>query len=427
MTFQRILGAAAIAAVLLVVLAALGFGLIVRSIDVADHAAIRQAIMDAPSQERGAPELEPYVGAFREGFFPECVALSILVREVGWESPVDAAIRSDAILPPPGVSICDELPKSVMDQNSVGWFSYARYWHGALIVSRAVLSAYDYESLQHLAFALVWASLAALAGATAWRISPSGGLALGAILCALTDAASIGRLPVQAIGMASLFALAAVYVAWPARWRGAATLAAAAALGGVYNFFDFLCNPAVFAALCGWAWLASGAAMGERRPWWGGLLVFCAALGGYGGFWALKWAIATVYALNGGEVYLFTSNEFTRWNATALEGWTPGVALAAVIAASVDAAWKLAAVLVALGAALALWGRALKDARFWTLLIPLLPAALVLEAMARHTLLHATFTFRLVPVALALVVASLALVAGGTRGSGSDVNPGLEA
>lgn len=417
MTFRDVFGAAARAVVLLVVLAAAGLAMLRLSVGSADHAAIRAALVEASDVDLGLPKLLGVEGGFLLNRYSECVGLSILLKEKDWLEagfdPVLPAIRADAILPDGAGTMCLRLNDALADADSVTWFTYARYWHGALVLHRAVLSLADYAALKTVAKLLLAGAALALLLALAARVGPVPALALVLPPAFLTDARAIGELPLQAMCMTALVLAAAAFVAFGAGRRGGGALVVAALVGGALNFFDFLYNPSSFAMICAWSWLAAGVAYGERRPLGGALLVFAAALGGYGGMWALKWIAAFAADPSGTQIFVFGVGEFTRWGPVA----PPLAATVKVWAAAFDAGWKIAAGagLIGLGFVAALARGEATRGGFWPvalrLMTPILPAFAVIELMSGHTIAHPEFTFRIVPWALAVVLASLAVAA----------------
>ena len=411
MTLRDVLRAAALSALLLLVMAAAGLAALRASVAGADHDAIRAALAAADPRELGVPDTKRRIRGFDAGYFPECAGVAILTREDRWPEPLVAAIRADTVLPDARNEICPEVQAELHGRESGGWFTYARYWHGALILHRLVLSHGDYADLQRAVGVLVVLGLAALFGAVGWRVGVAPALALTACIALLSDAPLGGALPIQATGFAALLLAVAGFAACGAGRSGAAALVAAAASGAALNFFDFLYTPAAFAMLNAWVWLAASRRDARPRGASGGLWVFAASLAGYGAFWALKWAAAFALDPHGDEVFIFGAGEFARWG-PATGGTAPLEAIAAVTAQTFDAGWKLAAAagLAALTAGLAVLQRAPEHGpmrNLALLLLPLAPAALVIELMAAHTLAHTSFTFRIVPMALGLIAASV--------------------
>lgn len=416
MTFREMFRAALAAAALLLVMAAAGLGLLRASLTSADHGAIRAALAAAPASDLGLPRLLGRRDGFLINHYSDCVGLSILLRESAWLAmdvdPVLPAIRADAILPDGAGTMCLRLRDAMADEDAVAWFTYARYWHGGLMVHRAVLSEAGYDALKLTARLLVGAGMLALLLALGWRVGGVAAAALLAPVAALTDLRAIGEVPLQAVCMAAMLLAAAAFVSFGAARRGWGALLAAALCGGALNFFDFLYNPSSFAMVCAWSWLAAGLMAGERRPALGALLVFLAAIGGYGGMWALKWIAAFAADPAGTQIFVFGVGDFTRWGPVA----TPLAATAGVWAAAMDEGWKLAAaaIFAGLGLAVALMrrdtaprrGRWLEALR---LMLPAAPAYLVIELMSGHTLAHPEFTFRIAPWTLGLALASLAV------------------
>jgi hypothetical protein len=420
MTFRTLLRAAAIAALVLLALAAAGFLAVRESARTSDHPAMRAAMLQAAPADLGRPVLKGSTAGFQVNYYSECVGLSILIHERVWTDhgePGAAAVRADAILPDGTGTMCIRLKQALDEEMSVNWFTYARYWHGSLILHRLVLSAADYPALMAVATVVLALCGVALFAGLIWLLPWPAALAIAASAAFLTDARAIVGLPLQATCMAAFLLAAALFVAFGARRTGAAALVWAAGCGALLNFFDFLYNPSTFAMLCAWTWLAAGFMRGQARPAWQGLLVFLAALGGYGAFWSLKWAIAYAFWLDGEPMYIFQVGDFTRWGPAASEDYLPGRAILAVFGAAFDTWWKLA--VAGLIAALALgtvWLRRLSIGtnilqRYLVLMSPVLPAFAVIEAMAGHTMAHTEFTFRIVPWTLGLALAGAIVAA----------------
>lgn len=410
MTFRDLWRAALIGAVILCALAALALGAQGLSVGGADHNAIRTALTDAPPQELGVPLLKRPVRGFEAGYFPDCAGLAILSREDRWTNGFVAAVRADTILPNGIEEMCRRLQAELNGGDTGTWFTYARYWHGALLLHRAVLSGGSYADLQMAAAVIVGLALVVLFACVAWRVGAVPALVLTLGLALLTDARTVIDLPVQAVGFAAMLMAVAGFAAFGAGRTGAWALVAAAVSGAALNFFDFLYTPAAFAMLNAWVWLAAAEREGARRRVLDALFVFGASLGGYAVFWALKWAIAFAFDPSGTQIFIFGANEFTRWGPATGATW-PLKASGLAVAATFDVWWKIATAAALMSAALVLRQvqGAMAVSRVLLLLGPVLPAILVIEVMAAHTINHLGFTFRIVPAVLAILAASLVL------------------
>ena len=411
MTIRTLFAAAFASAFLLLVLAAAGFGLLVWSIEQANHDAIRTALINAPDADLGVPEIRSRINGFEEGYFPDCAGASILLREERWAHADEAAIRADAILPTVDGDQCIRLHAELHGGDIGLWFTYARYWHGALVLHRIVLSIADYATLQTTAGVILILAVLAFGAALARRVGWAPAIAVTASLAMLTDVRAVAVIPLQATGFAALVIAIAAFAAFAAGRGAFVALTGAALAGGFLNYFDFLYSPAAFAMLNAWIWLAAVRPPDGPRGALGGLAIFAASLGGYGFFWALKWAIAFGFNPDGTEIFVFGTGEFTRWG-PGHAGYFPLEATLAVIGRMFDAWWKgaLALAIVAGSAFWALYGGrgSSTPARpLWLLLTPILPAVLLLEALAAHTLAHTAFTFRTAPLALGIACASL--------------------
>ena len=410
MTFRDIWRAALFGALILGALAGLALGALTHSVGSADHDAIRRALVAADPQDLGVPLLKRQVRGFEAGYFPDCAGLAILTREDRWPDPAIAAVRADTILPNGIEEMCDRLLAELNGGDDGTWFTYARYWHGALLLHRAVLSGGRYDDLQTAAAVLVGLAFAMLFAGVAWRVGVVPALLLTASVALLTDARTVVDLPVQAVGFAAMLMAVGGFAVIGAGRGGARALLAAALSGAVLNFFDFLYTPAAFAMLNAWVWLAATRTDGKPRSWFDALLIFGASLGGYAAFWAMKWAIAFGFDTTGTQIFIFGANEFTRWGPATGATW-PLEASAMAIGWTFDVWWKAATALALMAAALVLrrmhGGAAVQ--RVALLLVPVIPAVLVIEIMAAHTVNHLGFTFRIVPAVLAIIAASLVL------------------
>lgn len=411
MTFRDVLTALGAAVLILPLMAAIALGLLVHSATTADHAAIAQALGAAAKADLGLPTIDQRRNGFVEGYFSDCIGASLMLREASAPSPLAAVIRSETILPSPDRTVCAELQLVLEGKGeNTAWFTYARYWHGSLLLHRAVLSGGDHARLLSISASLVGATLLLLFGALAWRVGWLPALVVTAAMALLSDTVAVGGVPMLAVSVAALFACAAAFAVVGARLDGPGALIAAGVAGAAYNFFDFLCNPECLAMLCAWTWAARGVVQGRRRPLLDIALVFAAVLAGYGAFWAVKWVIAAFHAIGGSELYLFSVGDVDRWGPSH-GAWAPVQAVGAILAQTFDAWWKAGIALALVAAtvlAVRLRGRPMPDmARSSaTLALPIVLGWLVIEAIAGHTLAHPAITFRIVPLSLGMILAS---------------------
>jgi hypothetical protein len=270
-----------------------------------------------------------------------------------------------------------------------------------------VLSTGTYDDLQAVTARLVWGALALLFAVMIGRVGFWPALVLTLAIGTLTDTVAVGQLPMQAVSFAVMLAGGAAFMLVAARWRGVALLVAAGLAGALYNFFDFFCNPECLAAICAWGWAASAWRDGRPIRLLDVCLVFAAVMAGYTAFWAAKWGVAAAYSLLGGKVYLFNGGDLTRW--TPVHGWIPGAALVSSFAVTFAHWWK-AAIALALAVGVFLSARHITKTGVklsFALAVPLMLGFLFNEAVAEHTLAHPGMSYRIVPLSLALLLASV--------------------
>ena len=217
--------------------------------------------------------------------------------------------------------------------------------------------------------------------------------------------------PTHAVSLAMLFAGAALFAAMRARLAQGTSLLVAFGLGAAYAYVDFFYNPGAFAMLLGGTIVIE--ATQARRPLApaaieAGVASLC-CLAGYGLFWATKWVLVLPFFALAGADFPVLIGDFGRWAVGGVDAYRPLAASAKLAVLTVDdpirGAIFAAVVVGALAMAAVQWRRA--GPVLGALAVPIACGFAAIEAAAAHSLAHATFTFRIVPLAVALVLMAL--------------------
>ena len=134
-------------AMILLALAAAGFGFIVWTIAAADHDAMRAALIAAPRPISACPIWSGASTASRRAISPNARAwrssrarMSGRARLCRGARRHDPAERQCRDVRPPATGAARRRRRDMVH--------HARYWHGSLTLHRLVLSAYDYATLK---------------------------------------------------------------------------------------------------------------------------------------------------------------------------------------------------------------------------------------------------------------------------------------
>jgi hypothetical protein len=387
--------------------AAAGLLLLVIADSLVPMGVVRQALLGAA--ERG--ELGDGLGHERTmGFalsqFSECTALSVAASDV--RGTPQFSLRSRAVLWRPGTNICDTAVAAAADPSAAQWFDYSRYWHGYRVALFPLTAA---VGLRPAGAILGIIALAAAATLFITLIPTAGAVATGIaflVIVGLTDLPLTYVIPTHAISLTVLFGGVAVYSLVQKTLSWEAALGWAFALGCAYNYFDFFYNPGAFAMLLSGSVVltASRSAPDPVSAMPSAIAVAIASLAGYGLFWAAKWAISALLYVHAGADFPILPGDFSRWAAGGAGPYVPLKALARLVRLSVNEPAKLLiwlAALAFLAIALAQGGRRTLRALV-AMAGPLVVGAATVEAASAHSIAHAAFTFRIVPLALALLV-----------------------
>jgi len=401
-------------AVGLLLLGALGLGALVLADSTRDPDAIAAAVRQAFTERRlGDANGFDYANGRELSHFSECIGLSTAISKDS-EPPLWFSLTSPALLWTAPIPMCRTLQDEVAGTPTSRYYAYSRYWHGYRLLTEPVLSRFSYATLQWLcagllAIATLGFALAAIRGTNSMQPLA----AIGAVLLT-TETAFLFMTPTHAVSFSVLLGAAALvlHLAGDADDRADRLFPPVFLLGAAYNFFDFLYNPDLMMFLAGWGYLVTR--LGREPPATGRALAQAIALqmasvAGYVAMWVLKWML--VYA--GGLIYGATpwlpADHVNRWLAGGEHGYLPFAATLALIRQSIatpQTALLMGASILGYAIALLL---ALRQGRAYAVLalggLWLAPLAIV-EVKAGHTIMHAPFTWRLLPWAAAMTAAA---------------------
>ena len=340
--------------------------------------------------------------------FSECIGLSVASSPVASEPAF--SIRSRAVLWQPGQNVCTSAIRASSDPAGVTWFDYSRYWHGYRVLVYPLVEATGLRPAGLLLGAI------AITCASAFFVVMLPLAGLGALLAfaavmILSGLPFVYLTPTHAVSLAMLFAGAALFAAMRARLAQGTSLLVAFGLGAAYAYVDFFYNPGAFAMLLGGTIVIE--ATQARRPLApaaieAGVASLC-CLAGYGLFWATKWVLVLPFFALAGADFPVLIGDFGRWAVGGVDAYRPLAASAKLAVLTVDdpvrGAIFAAVVVGALAMAAVQWRRA--GPVLGALAVPIACGFAAIEAAAAHSLAHATFTFRIVPLAVALVLMAL--------------------
>ena len=352
--------------------------------------AVRSNVLDGFSQRLvGDESIATDLVGTPQRHFSECIAFSILTNP-RVEGALSRIMKMEANLWTPPETICSTYLAGTSDTSQVQWFSYARYWHGYLILHKVILSFVDYRAFLKLINALLVSALVIFAVTLASRFQLFPTLVLLVVFLLLSPSLWSWLNPGVAISFSSLLLVGAYFDRYAADrlWPDAASAAVFA--GAVFNFFDFLYFPALLAAML--CWLAaihqvgSRAATIDRTP----LLLGMVSLAGYLAMWAVKWLIGLGWS-HFEPVQAPMVGDFSRWMFGGGGPYVPFAATVSILDRLLQPMLSLGLVCVVAAAYLLLAIRFRTPFLLYTLRTSILPAALavfVLEGMARHSLAH---------------------------------------
>jgi hypothetical protein len=361
-----------------------------------------------------ADDKVPKIWILRGGHqFTECVGLNVAIdpQRDAWRSVLVPKLHFGMVDP------CFELHKAVQGAGAAAELTdYSRYWHGYRLLLWPVLEEHGV-----LALRLVTALMVA-AGATVFFLgsravigfTPAAILFL--VLFSLTDLWRIWRVASHGLSMFVILAGAGAF-ALLLRRSSSQTLwiVTAAALGAVFNFFDFMINPPMMPMLM--AFFALAVTVDARGR--GGLnpLPLAAAIAaawflGYAGTWATKWALS-IWLSDQPSAAGSGILDQILFRLYGLEAGStmfriPLVPTLSMILKAFESVGTVAVVVIiaAVHAHASAHRAGFDRRRFLTLISPVLIVFVWFELLSNHTQLHPNFVYRSASAAIALVLAA---------------------
>jgi hypothetical protein len=338
----------------------------------------------------------------------ECVALSIGLAPGA--SPLHNAVA--AARPLPGdPTVCAALANAAARAPGVTWMPYFRYWHGYRIALNPLVAWLPIKAVRLLMLVCLTAALTFLSAEATWLVGRPAALALVAPIVVMTDIWYMWI--TTADSLSTIFILAGA--AWFARRirhgsGDGALIAAAAVLGSMFNYIDFLLNPPWQPMLLAFLVLAA-----PPREHGGDRLRKCVSVlaawsFGYALTWASRWVIAAAI-LPQGLAVLRDIIEVARYRIDGDEAQLVSHRLLAPSAKALAVVvWQIwhtdwAAMLAMLTPAL-LPARAVAPGRFAVLAAPAVIPFAWFELMSNHTQIHATIVCRPIASSVGILLAA---------------------
>lgn len=358
----------------------------------------------------------------RHNWWSECTGLTIgIVGESGSGNPLRRAVTT------PTLTNCEQARPSIAalaaGSGDVEASEYFRYWHGYAVVTRPGLAVFDLGGTRVIVGSLMLAALGLLFA----LVSRAAGLLAATVMLAplvLTSNLTVLHLePTQASPLVvAVFGAAAAFLAVsrPPPWL----VVAATATGGAVALTDRLTVAALSWALTAFmVGLATWLSDVQVRPTLlasGRAAVFWAI--GFSGVWSSKWLLAALALgpatawenVSGGvtERVAGVDDDVSQWVGAAILknlrywidaiGTTPLVVIIGAIGALVTLSiwvWQRRAHTIAVAAALG---------------VPVMIIVVWLELLRNHSQTHEFITYRHLPMAMGLVLASLVVAARST-------------
>jgi hypothetical protein len=310
--------------------------------------------------------------------------------------------------PTGGHNVCAGLADAAAGKPS-NWVPYTRYWHGYRVVIDPLSAWLSINRARLVTLALLIAALAFLAAESRQLIGASAALALVAPTIVITDLWRIWFIMTNAVSTMVILAGAAWFarlIRNPASTE-TALIAAAAGLGSVFNYVDFLINPPWQPALL--AFFVLAAPRRAMHPILMCLLVLAAWSCGYALTWAIKWVISAALSPNGMAVFADVA-DVVRYR---LDGDYEQMVDHRFLAPSAKAIsftftqiWQVQWV-TALTLLTPFLMPALRDWRRFSLLaVPAVIPFLWFELLSNHTQIHLTLTYRSVATSVGILLAA---------------------
>lgn len=346
----------------------------------------------------------------------ECIALTI-----GLGDPVDSHNVQTA-LSSPSLGRCQSAIPRIASYAETGMLerqrTYFRYWHGYATVTRPALAALGVEGTRTIAMALAVGALVAAVTVVSRDASPTIAVALTLPFVLTTDFFDLGESTPHAITIAVSWLSAAVVWRLIAKRPGPSQqVMIAMVAGSTSSFFEMMFLIPGTLALHGAIALMQFWRDGMRglRLWLSVLRFGASWLLGFAGTWAAKWVAAATVMGTDVVVDDVRTQIFNRIGGESLHVVD---ALGAASLKNIQAwmerpltpvALAIALVVVILSMALCIRrGRAGADYFVLLALVSLLPLAWY-ETISNHSQIHAWFTYRALPIGMAILLAGAAL------------------
>lgn len=361
------------------------------------EAAVREALETGPLDGDGRRVLWHY-----QSNFGECQIVSMGLKTSG--TALQSAFRALSIKWKKPGPYCGQLA-SYLDGKEQTWREYFRYWHGSRLVMHPVLSHASYRTLQVICYGLLFVSVVSMFAMTGLSLGFGYALALTLSLAVTTETLLRGFSPTHAVSLSALILLVGIISVNLKRQPGnlRSIIVTCFTAGAVYNYFDFLYNIELLVLLAGVVfWKASVTDFRDFRTGAIGIMACQAAvLAGFVAMWCAKWLLMSVIGTDSATSWFPAANIGT-WLAGGNQQY---VALAALLANSqkalmygVNMVVLPIALAVSIIAAFICWKQ--KRLQLLALLcVALLAPAVIMEGKSAHSIAHAGFTFKVIPMA----------------------------
>jgi hypothetical protein len=365
---------------------------------IADH--VRAAFEQGVLGEAARPRLLIFRGGDQ---FTECIALGIGLNPTmtSWETAITGARPIDA-------HPCRALHLAA-SSGPVQWADYNRYWHGYRMVLAPLAAAVPIWALKMINALMLAAVMVALwFTLRSWNDSTVATIFVMTFIF-LSDVLFVWRSAPHAISLAYIFAGTLVFtLLLKTGLSNSALIVAAAVLGSMFNFIDFLINPPMMPMLLAFFVLQSARRDAGKLA----CAVVVAWFFGYAATWAAKWGIAYTYAAQPTEVAsdIWGVMLFRTFGAFKDVDLLPLAATIKAFLRSLDRG----GVIVPIGMAIAIAHYAtcvarIDLAKLVRLSSPVMVPVIWFELLSNHTQIHATTASRSAAVAFAMLASALLL------------------
>ncbi len=402
------LGAAGQGLLLLVLIVVVGAGSLVASDFAQNRDHTTEAVREAVTSGSLSTDVHRRYGANHSNF-SECIGLSISVRDS--HADVLSSLYSNAILWQPPRSICDSLA-AYLTGEKVKWFPYSRYWHGYRIFNQTFLSFVSFETLKWICLGTVMLSLGIWILVHARLFGYVIATGLGGMILLTTDIANVYITPTHAVSLSVMFLVTAGIARRAETGSFAEIVPWCWVAGAIYNFFDFLYNPDLLLLIVGTTLTVASLrrqdaiyrTIGQLLA--GQIVVIC----GYVAMWLSKWLLVYAGRAIFAPVPWLPRADIARWIAGGDQPYVPFESMLTLARVSWQIGFNNLILPVFICAGVGLAVLLLLKGR-WPVVLAfglcaLLPVVL-LEAKATHTIAHAPFTFRTVPIAITFFALSM--------------------